>query len=256
MPSATDIRNWLTVLQIGAYVLLLRKLLKEDLARKYWYFSLLIAAEAIRVPLMAALPQRSNLYAHVYFATAPVVWVLFVLVVLEFFQLILKGHFGIASAGRIALSAALGMSVVVSAGTLLLDMQHISAEAALLFNFMLLERMVMTSLLVLLLMLIAFASYFPIPLSRNIKVHAGVFAVYFTVRTAMLFLRVFFGLDVIVAVNIGLQVLGLACVIAWLRLLSPSGEMLPQTTRPTESEERLLAQLESINESLARSARK
>lgn len=256
MPSLAEIRVWLTVIQIVGYGLLLTKLFKSGLLKKYRYFSLLIAAEAARLTVMASLPPRTNVYAHVYFATAPIIWVLLVLVVLEFFHLLLKNHIGIATVGKKAVTWALSISVLVALATLVLDLQRTSAEAALLFNFMLLERMVTTSLLVLLLCLIGFASHFPVPVSRNLRVHASIFAVYFTVRTAILFLRMLFGLDVIGVVNACLQLLGIACLISWTALLTPAGEALPARRRPTESEERLLAQLEAINESLMRSARK
>lgn len=256
MPSVADVRNSLMILQIVAYVLLLRKLFVTKLFQKYRYFGLLIAVEAARLPLMAAVPIRSNLYAYVYFATAPFIWILYVLVVLEFFQIILRNHPGIATIGRKAVAAAMVFSVVVSAVTLMFDLQQISTEAALLHNFMLLERIVMTSLLVLLLSLIAFASHFPVPVAPNIRAHASIFAVYFTVRTAVFFLRMFFGLDVVVVLNITLNILAISCLLAWTILLKPHGETAPLPKLPSASEERLLAQLEAINQSLMGSAKK
>jgi hypothetical protein len=256
MPSLAESRTYLTIIQIVGYLLLLRKLFAAKLFDKYWYFGLLIIAEAVRMAVLAVIPLRSDLYAQAYFVSAPIIWVLFVLVVLEFFQLILKNHAGIASLGRKALSFALICSALVSVATLLVDLQHSPTESALLFNFMLLERLVSTSLLVLLLSLIVFTSYFPIPVARNLRVHACVFAVYFTVRTAMFFIRLIFGLDVVDTVNLAFRLLGIASVYAWIVLLSPSGELAPVRHTPTASEERLLAQLEAINESLMRSARK
>jgi hypothetical protein len=256
MPSLADVRSVLTILQIVAYVLLLRKLFVTELFQKYRYFGLLVAVEAARLPLMAAVPIRSDIYAYVYFATAPFIWMLYVLVVLEFFHIILRNHPGIATIGRKAVAVALGLSVVASAITLVFDLQQTSAEAALLHNFMLLERIVMTSLLVLLLSLIAFASHFPVPLAPNIRVHASIFAVYFTVRTAVFFLRLFFGLDVVVILNISLNLLAISCLLAWTVLLKPDGETAPVRRLPSLSEERLLAQLESINQSLMGSAKK
>jgi hypothetical protein len=252
MPSLAESRTYLTIIQIVGYLLLLRKLFAAKLFDKYWYFGLLIIAEAVRMAVLAVIPLRSDLYAQAYFVSAPIIWVLFVLVVLEFFQLIA----GIASLGRKALSFALICSALVSVATLLVDLQHSPTESALLFNFMLLERLVSTSLLVLLLSLIVFTSYFPIPVARNLRVHACVFAVYFTVRTAMFFIRLIFGLDVVDTVNLAFRLLGIASVYAWIVLLSPSGELAPVRHTRTASEERLLAQLEAINESLMRSARK
>jgi hypothetical protein len=256
MPSIADVRNWLTILQIVGYVLLLRKLFVLDLFHRYRYFGFLVVVEAGRLPLMASLPPRSDLYAYVYFLTAPFIWVLYILVVLEFFQIILENHVGIATLGKKAVAGAIIMSVGVSGGTLLFDLQRTSTKAAFLFNYMLLERMVMMSLLVMLLCLVAFAAYFPIPVRSNIRVHASIFAVYFTVRTAVLFLRVFFGLEAIVVINIALNLLAIGCLFAWTALLKADGETAPAIVPPSIDEERLMAKLESINDSLMGSAKK
>jgi hypothetical protein len=158
---------------------------------------------------------------------------------------------------RKALTWALMISAVISFSTLLLDLQRRNTDSAMLFNFMLLERLIMTSLLVLVLCLIAFLSYFPVPLPQNGRVHACVFATFFAVRTALLFVRTWFGPDTVAVLNIVAYLVMIGCLIAWAWLLSPQGEVVPHRTRPsTESEERLLAQLDALNETLLRSARK
>ncbi|HYP05605.1 MAG TPA: hypothetical protein VER03_05155 [Bryobacteraceae bacterium] len=256
MPSLAEARLAVTIIQIVAYVLLLSKLFRSRLYEKYRYFSFLIFADAARLAFMASLKPRTDFYAYSYIATGPIIWILLVLVVLEFFHLILRNHIGIASIGKKAVTVALIVSAAISAGTLLLDLQRTSAEAAVLFNFMLLERLVTTSLLLLLLCLVIFASHFPVPVSRNIRTHASIFAVFFAGRTAILFLRMWFGLDVVAVLNFALQSLGAACLIAWIVLLDPAGEQLPAPQVANASERRLLEQLEAINESLLRSARK
>jgi hypothetical protein len=254
--SITEIRNWLTIGQIVGSLLLLSKLLVSKLSVKYRYFSYLIAAEVVRLIYMELLPRASNLYGYSYYATAPIIWVLLVLVVLEFFQLVLKDHVGIATAGKKAVSGALILSAIVAGVTLLFDLQRTSTEAALLYNLTLLERMVTTSLFVLLLCLILFASHFPIPVSRNLRVHASILSVYFGVRTAVFFIRLIFGLEVLPMVNVTLHMLSVCALIGWTVLLSPAGETTRARRPSSASEERLLAQLESINETLLRSARK
>ena len=155
--------QYLTVLQIGCYLLLLRKLFRSGLSRKYRYFTWYLGFECLRIPIMSVIPTRTNTYAHAYFATQPVIWLLYVLMVFELFQLVLRNHVGIATLSRKALTWALMISALISFSTLLLDLQRRNTDSAMLFNFMLLERLIMTSLLVLVLCLIAFLSYFPGP---------------------------------------------------------------------------------------------
>jgi hypothetical protein len=251
-----DLRFYLTLIQIGAFLLLLSKLFRTGLWRKYRCFTWYIFFECVRLPLMASLNIRTNVYAHVYFATQPILWLSLVLVVFEVFQLVLSDHAGIATLGRKALTWALGASAIVSGATLLLESQQ-QSESALLFNFMLVERLVMTSLLVLLLCLTVFWAYFPIPLSGNIRAHASIFAFYFSVRTSLLWVRTFFGLDYVVTLNLVGQVLAVSCLLAWTIMLRKTGEVTPDRRPPdSDSEGRLLSKLESLNETLMGSTRK
>ena len=247
----------LTILQIGSYLLLLTRLFRSGLRAKYRYFSLYIAFESIRLPLMSSLPYKSKLYAEVFFATQPIVWILFVLVVLELFQLVLQNHAGIESLGRKALKWSLILSALISGSTLLFELQNARPESAILLNFFLLDRLVMSSLFVLLLCLIAFLAYFPVPLIRNIRVHASVFSAYFAARTILMFVVTLFGLETIAMLNVAGKLLAIFCLLSWTFLLTPAGEIPPAVQRPSSDQEaRLLAQLNAINESLLKSARK
>lgn len=253
----SELRWYLAVIQIGTFPILLTKLLRSGLYQTYRCFTWFVAFEAIRVPLMWLIPYRSPTYAHVYFATQPILWLLYALVVLELFQLVLQNHPGIASLGRKVLTWALAISASVSGATLMFQLQEKSTESAILFNFALLERLVTTSLLILLLCLIAFLMYFPVPLSRNVRVHALIFATYFTARTVVFGFRTWFGEQVTPVVNLIMLALAVGCIISWTFLLTRAGEVLATRRRPApETETRLLAQLSAINDTLLRSSKK
>jgi hypothetical protein len=64
-------------------------------------------------------------------------------------------------------------------------------------------------------------------------------------------------MDTVVIINIVGQSVAIFCLLTWTFLLTPAGEIVPVRQRPTSDQEaRLLAQLDAINESLLRSARK
>ena len=88
------LRLYLTIIQIVSYLLVLTNLFRSGLWRKYQYFTWYIAFESLRIPVMLAVPYRSKLYGTVYFATQPISWLFFILVVLELFQLVLRNHAG------------------------------------------------------------------------------------------------------------------------------------------------------------------
>jgi hypothetical protein len=253
----SDLRTYLTIVQIGTHLVLFTKLFRAKLLTKYQYFGLFVAFELVRLSAVSFVKLKSTFYAHVYFATQPIVWTLYVLMMLELFQLVLRNHPGIASLGRRALTVSLAASAIVSGSTLLIDLQQANAESAILFNFMLLERLVLTSLLVLVLCLTAFLAYFPVPLTRNARIHACVLAAYFAVKTSTLWIRTVYGLQPTPVLNIIIQLLNISCLIAWTWLLVPADEDSGVPRGPKSgSEERLLAQLEALNETLLGSARK
>jgi hypothetical protein len=252
-----DLRLYLTITQIGAHFILLIKLFRAKLIGKYQYFTCFIAFEFARLSCISFVRLDSTRYAHVYFTTQPILWILFVLMMLELFQLVLRNHMGIASLGRKALTISLGASACASGLTLLIDLQQASSESAILFNFMLLERLVMTSLLVLVLCLTAFLSYFPVPLTKNVRIHACVLAAYFAVKTSTLWIRTVYGLQPTPILNIIGQVLAVTCLLAWTILLVPASEDVVSPRGPESGEEtKLLAQLDALNETLLGSSRK
>jgi len=253
----SDLRTYLTVLQIGAYLLLLTKIFRAKLLRKYRYFGWYLAFEVVRLSAVSFVKLKSTLYAHVYFATQPIMWILFVLMMLELFQVALRRHHGIASLGRKALTVSLAASAIGSGLTLLIDLQQANAESAVLYNFMLLERLVMTSLLVLVLCLTAFLSYFPVPLTRNVRIHACVLTAYFAVKASTLWIRTIYGLQPTPMLNIVVQVLNITCLLAWTVLLVPTEDDVgTRRGLTTGDEDRLLAQLDALNDTLLGSARK
>jgi hypothetical protein len=124
--------------------------------------------------------------------------------------------------------------------------------------FYVLDRAVVSSLLVFVLLITVFLVYYPIPLSRNVIVYSVGYAVYFLTKAAALFVR-----NVnnqwqpqISALLIGTST---ACLMFWLIGLNRRGEtktlVVGHKWRP-DDEERLISQLKTINASLGRAARK
>ena len=246
----SDLRTYLTVLQIGAYLLLLTKIFRAKLLRNYRYFGWYLAFEVVRLSAVSFVKLKSTLLVdHNNHQNQ--------LMMLELFQIALRRHHGIASLGRKALTVSLAASAIGSGLTLLIDLQQANAESAVLYNFMLLERLVMTSLLVLVLCLTAFLSYFPVPLTRNVRIHACVLTAYFAVKASTLWIRTIYGLQPTPMLNIVVQVLNITCLLAWTVLLVPAEDDVGTRRGPTTGDEdRLLAQLDALNDTLLGSARK
>jgi hypothetical protein len=192
--------------------------------------------------------------------TQPVLWILYILVLLELYALVLESYKGLATVGRWALMAGLGLAVGISALSLGADLSS-ESEYPLLRYWTVIDRGVQSSLELFLLFITMFLAWYPLKLSRNVVVHSVVYAAYFLSGACGVLIHNFWSESKLVeeAVNLGLSSATLLCLIAWIILLKPSGEHVTVAKRPLWSaadEEHLIAQLSAINASLLRAARK
>jgi hypothetical protein len=120
------------------------------------------------------------------------------------------------------------------------------------------ERGVDFSLAIFILLILFFLSRYPVPLSRNVAVHSVVFSVFFLSNTLGILLRSVFGLHVNDQINLFLMGVSSACVVAWLVLLNAKGEKVRLSALHfgRGDEERILLQLDSLNDTLLRASRK
>ena len=259
MKLALQLRPYLNAALVFAYAVLAWRLYRTQLHRVYRWFFAYVTFETVRVAVMSSLDIRTNLYTELYFVTQPITWILYLLVLLELNQAALRNHPGIASFGRKFVGWALIGATVASLASLFLDLSSPSSGSAYVATFLLIERLVMLSLLLFLLLLTAFLAYFPIPVNRNLVIHARIFAIFFFFKTLVLIFRNMMSGDTIYTINTAVQVLSLVCLTGWITLLSKEGERVAAPSsrwRDTASEQRVLAQLDAINQTLLSSAKK
>jgi hypothetical protein len=225
----------------------------------YRYFFTYLIIRLCRSLLLASLDRHSSAYGGTYIITEPIIWVLYVLIVLELFGLVLRDYPGIQTLSRRLLAAALTVSAVVALATLIPDLGNPAERYPILRAVYVGQRVVMSSLVVFFTILTAFLVWYPVPLSRNVVVYCAGYSVYFISGTMALFVRTIEGEAVTRIVSTTLQGVAAACAIAWILLLNAQGETKRSPVRRhilPPDEDRLVEQLETINRSLLRSARK
>ena len=118
------------------------------------------------------------------------------------------------------------------------------------------ERGVYTALVVFIILLLALLSRYPIQLRRNVRVHAVIYSIFFLNGGMVMLTRAVLGLKSPVTVDQVSLVINLACITAWLVLLNKAGETLAER-KPisSESERRLMLQLEGLNAAMLRVSR-
>jgi hypothetical protein len=256
--SLAKANEWLRFLPFIGFAMLFAKLTASGLWRTYKWFSVYLAVETLRILLSLLVSDSSNLYAWLYFIFEPLTWLLSMLAVLEVYGMVLKSHPAIANWGRKSIFIAMVLSLVISAILSSAGTQHPEVQYRLLHSLLLLSRFVTGSLLFFLLAITAFLVWFPIVLKRNTVLHCCLFAVFFLVKTAAFVWVTIFGLGVRLAANSSLFIVVALCTGTWLIWLNQKGEAVPVTVGHSwnrDEEQRLLAQLNSINTALLNSAK-
>lgn len=272
MPRPDVLEQWIWWLTIAGHLALYVRLRMSGLHHTYRFFSGYLLFRVLRAALLMGVPWGVNLfeggpnvpfanntYSQVWMATEPVVWVFWVLVVLELYSLVLQNYKGIASLGRWVLLAGLVIALTVSMLTLPADLGNPGEQFPIVRLFSAMTRGVVSSLVIFLLFISCFLAWYPVPLSRNVVVHCIVYAAYFLSLTLVVLLRNLTGSAVTQTVNILLSCITLVCLVVWTALLNRQGESKTVRIRPpagAEEEQVLVAHLAAINSTLLRAARK
>jgi len=249
--------DWvLRVLSLLGSALTAYKLYHTGLYRRYPVF---FAYFLFRVPNVAAtfaVDARSDTYAWFWILTEPVLWVFYVWMVVELARLILEQYAGLYTVFRWGMLASVIVAASISAASLIPRIKPESPQRSTYLGLFLAgERGLDLSLAIFILVLLLFLSRYPITLSRNVRVHAVIYSVYFLINSSAVLVHTIFGVHQGEKVNLVFSFVSVGAMVAWLVLLSPAGEAIPEAAKRVteEHEQRLLAQLDSLNAILLKS---
>jgi hypothetical protein len=232
---------------------LVLRVIVTGLFRTYPYFFGYLLVASLQALILAFLSPGSPSYEYPWMITQALLTCSGVFVLLELYALVLRDLRGIASTSRRYLKICLGLAISASLLLLLVENAPIGPITA----FMVIDRALVTSMLIFLLLLTAFMVYYPIPINRNLVVYSIGYAVYFlTKASSLLMLNTHyawirpFAFLVITACTVSM--------LFWLVGLRSEGaerEMTIGHRWNRENQDELLAQLKAINASLLRGRR-
>jgi hypothetical protein len=247
--------EWVSLLGAG---LLSLKLFRSGLYRRYRFFFVYLVSLVPYGICLLVLDVKSGLYQKFWTVTAPLFWLLYILVVFELCGLILEKHKGLYTLGRWAMYLGIAVAVTLSLLSLLPRITPATPQRSRIMGYILAtERGVDCSLAISILLILLFLSRYPVPLSRNVVVHSVVFSLFFLSNTLGALLRSVFGLHVSAEISLFMMGISSACVVAWLVLLNAKGEKVRVSIRHfgRRDEDRILLQLDSLNDTLLRASR-
>jgi hypothetical protein len=248
--------EWVSLLGAGLTGL---KLFRSGLYRRYRFFFVYLVSLVPYGICLLVLDVHSGLYQKFWAVTAPLFWLLYILVVFELCGLILEKHKGLYTLGRWAMYLGVVVAVTLSVLSLVPHITPATPQESTIMGYILAtERGVDFSLAIFILLILLFLSRYPVPLSRNVVVHSVVFSLFFLSNTLVMLLYSVFGLHVNSEINLFLMGICSACMVAWLVLLNAKGEKVRVSTLHfgRGDEERILHQLDSLNDTLLRASHK
>ena len=123
-----------------------------------------------------------------------------------------------------------------------------------------LERVIATVCVLVLVGILGFILWFPVQMPRNLAVFSLGYVIYFGSETVLLLVRSILPHDSINILSDAVNFILSACLLAWILLLSKEGEVAPvrigNKWRGVQVQERMLGQLEAMNATLLRAARR
>jgi len=251
--------NSLWILNLLGSAFVIWRLYFVGLHKTYRLFFAYMVLALVRSVILFQFNPLKETYYQIWVLTQPLLWLFFVLVVSELHSLLLRQYSGIYSVSRWFFFGAVSLSAVISALTVFITMAGPPARHPLLYYSALIERGVVTSLAIFLLLLLALVAWFRVPVSRNLLTHCWVYSAYFFSNNVIVLYWHSGSKDAAYSASIWRLSVALICYSCWVFLLSRAGESritsLGLGRNPLE-ERRLLGQLEAINATLLRTARK
>jgi hypothetical protein len=263
MPSDQNLVKGLALIACGVGSGAAIRLYCQSLHKRYTLFFYFLCFNALRSFTLLAigwwLPRPRNIYAYTWVLTEPLTWLFDILVVLELYTLVMQDYKGLQTAGRWVFFGALTLAVLISGASVLPTLSNPAETAQVIFYLVLIERGILFSLVLFILLILFFLSWFPVSLSRNVIIHAVVCSVFLISGSLGYLVRNVEGTSVTRTVNIANSAITIVCWFAWMMLLNQKGEGTRVVVRrefTTEDERRMVDQLVAINNSLMRTTDK
>ena len=236
------------------------KLFATGLFRRYRSLSAyLVFYFLYTIGLLIVGDVRSPLYMKYWVISEPLLWLFYVLTILELYSLVLEKHPGLYTLGKWFLYTGLFVSILISGLTLLPHLEFGRIQrSAILSYFYPIERGLDFSLLVFLLFILILLTRYPVPLSRNVVIHSITYSVFFFSNALAMFARVVFGLALSRTVSTFALGVSTVCSMIWFFLLTPGGEhaLVRIPWIGPQHEGQILSHLDSLNAAMLKISRK
>lgn len=253
--------HWLSAiwyLNLAGTLALILSLARNGLYRVYPFLFVYLATDAAQTTALLLLRLHSNAYSWTYLFGQLAKIVLAVFVILELYRVALAERPALARFGRDAVGYILAAAAVVALPLLMLDSSIPPGQSKILHLFFSFERSMNIWMLIFLLVIGVFMTWFPVRMTRNGALYVAGFAIYFLARASGLLL-INLAPDSRVSLNLAMLSVSFACLMIWLFALRRKGEettVVTGASRDPVRMQHLTRQLDAMNARLAEIARR
>jgi hypothetical protein len=245
-------------LNIAATAALTIRLWTSGLAQVYRWLFLYFVAGTLEQCVILFVPKNTTLYGWIYIVGQGLKIVLVIFVVLELYRLALAGQPALAKYGQKTAGVVLSAAAGIAAVGLLFYTTVPPGRSVILYRFYSFERTMDSFVLIFLVLIVIFMTWFPVRMKRNVAFYLVGFMVQFLARSEGLLLLNVLSSRLENALNITMLSISSACMLVWLFALSQEGEKVTTVVGhrwDPGAMDRVSGQLDSINTSLMKLSR-
>ena len=260
---AIKLSQALLLIGIGLKIVLLFRIYRLDLAKRFPMLTLCLAFSAFRTSGTFLLLQVENLEAAswLHVVTQPMLWALYFLVVSEFYSLMLADFPGLRRLSRIFFYSAVAGATLGCCILVMLEQQAGAVDHPVLGYLIVQDRSIFLCLSVLMALFYLFLSFYRIQVRRNLLVVSACFGGYFISSSVLAAVFRYLGGSFTSVRNLAnsfFYLAALSCASVWL---SRAGELQTCTPRlPGKADRKLelvlVGQLHDFNYVLGRVLRR
>jgi len=228
------------------------RLLISRLAGTYRLFFCFVLLDTVQALAPFILSFRSSAYFYFFVATESLTLCFYALIVFELYRVLFQNLKGIAGLAQRYTLGALATAVLLAILLrVVLPKPHRPLE-----QFFYFEISVVSSLVLFILLLMAFLVYYPIPIHRNALVYAAGYAAYFLAKATVLFVNNLGSSSWLRTCSTIASLVALVSVVFWAMCLSREGEkrtiVAGHRWSTPGTQEQVLQRLYELNKSLLR----
>jgi hypothetical protein len=273
--------NWqlgVQCLNLALGLLLIARLISVKLHKVYKLFCFFLIADLFGSALWVLNRIFGvfslRFYWFTWLTVRPIVWLLTLLMIYSLLERILVQLPGLLRLSKRVLHSVFLVALAIGLVSAWFEYSApgitVFRDRQLLVRFWMLElvfdRAIASAALLSLVAILAFLLWFPVSIPRNLAVFSIGFTVYFAAMTVLLLARSLWPNEaqtrihqVLLAVSILIGGVSSACFAFWIFFVSPMGEVVRSpmaVQRQPQEQERLIAQLELLNNTLLKAARR